>query len=166
MQNEDGYTIQELLVVLIVGSLLVGFSLSLFLFADKLLASWQKTTELRESVHMTLQIIALDIQKSRRILAISDTTCSMARHTGMVVNYRFNGQKIWRNEIPVNADTTIAMSVRIQGVSGIVKESIRKSVVQITVKGVRKMTEYSAEADILLPESSVQQFYASEEKTR
>jgi type II secretory pathway component PulJ len=166
MKNEDGFTIQELLVVLIVGSLLVSFSLSLYLFTGRLISTWQKTTALRESVHRTLHIIALDIEKSQRIVEISDTTCSMVRQTGKVVTYRFNGLGVWRNDIPINSDTAIVMMVRIQRIPGMLQETPSGRRVRMTVKGILKTTEYSAEAGLLLPQSSVQKFYAAGEKSR
>ena len=98
LRREAGFTIQELMVVLIVGSLLVSFSVTLFLFANKLFHSWQKKSEVSIAVARTLETISLDIMQSNQISGRSDSSLVLQRGLRSSVKYLFDGDAVWRNE--------------------------------------------------------------------
>jgi len=74
LKKTDGFTIQELLVVLIVGSLLIGFSMSLFLFTDRLFKTWYGSGEVKMAANRILSQAALDIQQSTAVIEHTDTS--------------------------------------------------------------------------------------------
>src|ERR1039458_3510989 len=90
--NQEGFTIQELLVTLIFGSLLVDFCFSLFLFSDKLFVSWQRRSELRDRTNYAMQTLASDVQGSRGLIMISDSSIILQKIGGKVVHYSFDGK--------------------------------------------------------------------------
>ena len=101
LRPEGGFTIQELLVVLIVASLLVSFSLSLFLFMHKLVSSWERDIEMRGSVDRAVQLIALDVQRSGEVNFNSDSACVLKREAGVSVSYAISAHRVLRNGEPM-----------------------------------------------------------------
>ncbi len=152
---EAGYTIQELLIVLIVGSLLVGFSFSLFLFVNRMFSTWHKTAEFRQQVQSAVRTIATDISRSRRVVTYSDSALVLEKPTGIGVVYAFDGRSIRRDGISVIADTSIACVVSLKRKTAGRDESV---VLNIDVEGRQRMLVYRAGSDILVPKSSVQSF--------
>jgi len=106
LNAQDGFTVQELMVVLVVGSLLVTFSFSLFLFTSKLFSSWHKRTELRSEVSRVLQLIASDVNRSKQILALTDSTLTLATPSAAEITYRVQEHRIWRNHVQVGSEAT------------------------------------------------------------
>lgn len=106
MKNgEAGFTIQELLVVLLVGSFLVSFSLSLLLFAGKLFSSWERAVEVRRTLHRTLAWLDADIRKGVQVEWLGDSLFAVHRRNGRRVEYRFAAGGATRDSIPlVSAD--------------------------------------------------------------
>lgn len=98
-QNEDGFTIQELLVALIVGSLLISFCLSLSLFSNRIFVMWQHKWERKDVVNYALQTIALDIRNSREITNVSDTSFIVQRDNLRPISYFFDATTLRRNDI-------------------------------------------------------------------
>ena len=87
-KNEDGFTIQELLVALVVGSLLMSFCLSLFLFSNKIFVTWH-----------ALQTFAFDIRNSREITNVRDTSLTVQRGDRRPISYFFDKATIRRNGV-------------------------------------------------------------------
>jgi len=99
IKQEDGFTIQEVLVVLIVGSILIGLSLSLFLFTNKLFLTWSGTSDLKSETNRILFQMAFDIQQSREIIEHTDTSFVLSKSVGRIVRYSYNGKTIMRNDV-------------------------------------------------------------------
>ena len=97
--DEKGFTIQETLVVLIVGSLLVSFGLSVFQFTDKLMKKWNKKNEIHAVVNSISQQIALDIQRSGRPGEITDTSLVLAYGLTQEIVFRFTDRSTCRNDV-------------------------------------------------------------------
>ena len=104
-QCESGFTIQELMVVLIVSSLLVTFSFSLFLFTGKLFTSWQKRTELHLEVSRVLQLIASDVHRAKQVLELSDSTMTLVGTSSIQVIYSVQGNRLRRNHHTVGSES-------------------------------------------------------------
>src|SRR5258707_12369735 len=98
-QDQDGFTIQELLVTLVVGSILVSLSFSLFLFASKMYGSWQRKVDVQMSVTHALNLMVLDVLQSKLIPEVSDTALELIIKSGRSVRYHFGSSVIRRNEI-------------------------------------------------------------------
>jgi Tfp pilus assembly protein FimT len=99
--REEGFTIQEILVVLIVSSLLVSFGLSLFQFTGKLVSKWKKKTEVHSLLNSIAQRIALDVQKSNSVSVITDSSLVLEYGIGKQVVFRFNPAGAWRNDVQI-----------------------------------------------------------------
>jgi type II secretory pathway component PulJ len=77
VESEEGFTIQELLVAIVVGSLLVGFSFTLYLFVTKIVQRDIRTREHRESALRTVELIASDIEGSASVTASTDSSLEL-----------------------------------------------------------------------------------------
>ena len=155
IRDEKGFTIQELMVVLIVGSLLVSFSFSLFLFGQKLFTSWQKRTDVRTSVTRALQSISLDILQSNYVAEVSDTSLFLSKKDGIKVRYRFDGTRMWRNGEIISPAKEVSLAVSISEQSTIKKYP---TLLHIKVEGASPALRYSSESDIVPPVSSKANF--------
>lgn len=98
-RNEQGFTLHEVLVAIIVGSLLISLCLVIVSFTGKQIARWKQRTQVEQSVQSTLQRVALDIQRSREILESTDSSLTLDMGIGLVVQYRSNEDGIWRNDV-------------------------------------------------------------------
>ncbi len=113
IKREDGFTIQEVLIVLIVGSILIGLSLSLFLFTNKLFLTWSGTSDLKSETNRILYQMAFDIQQSREIAEHTDTSFVLSRSVGRVVRYSYNGKTLRRNYIELTPQKTARVRVKV-----------------------------------------------------
>jgi len=104
----DGFTIQELLVALNVGFLLVSFSAVLFLSTGKLLRSWQERTAVKAVVQSVTSRLSLDAESSVAIRVAGDSLLTMIGGY-KTVTWSFQRGKVTRNRTIVGED--IAMKV-------------------------------------------------------
>ena len=112
-RDERGFTIQELLVVIIVGSLLISLSFSVYAFTHKLFFSWQLKSEGRETVERVLQQVVYDIQKSKSIDALTDTTLILKSAYEKDAAFLFKNGSIYRNGAPLLYQPGMAVVVKI-----------------------------------------------------
>ncbi|MBI1806232.1 MAG: prepilin-type N-terminal cleavage/methylation domain-containing protein [Ignavibacteria bacterium] len=157
LRNEQGFTMQELLVVLIVSSLLAGFCFSLFLFTSKLLLSWQRNTEVRSIVNGTLNTLVLDVQQSKQVTEITDTTLVLVKRGNRTVVYHFSRNRIFRDHDVVASQDGIQLSVlvskEIQN-----QKSAQAPVLTIKVSGTSTSNTYQSETRVTLPYSGREAF--------
>ena len=99
IQNEEGFTIQEILVVLVISSILISLSLALFQFTNELFQGWQGTNELKSDANRIVHNIALDIQRSNGILERTDTTLLLSSGSRSRVKYSFSHLTLKRNDV-------------------------------------------------------------------
>ncbi len=99
--REEGFTIPEILIVLMVSSMLLSFGLSLFQFTGKFLDTWGRRNEIHSLVNGVTQRVALDIQRSRSVCEMTDSTLVLRHGLGKQVVYQFSKGGIWRNRVPV-----------------------------------------------------------------
>jgi type II secretory pathway component PulJ len=111
--SQAGFTIQEILAVLIMSSLLVSFGLSLFLSTSKLLGSWERKTELHSSVSTILQVLAQDIQKAKLAILLNDSTLVLSQGIGIDVTYRCDGASVLRNGVRVGEKNGVRLRMRV-----------------------------------------------------
>ena len=125
LRDERGFTIQEILVVLVVGFLVVGFGLSLFQFTGKLMGNWSRRSESRTLVNSICQQIAFDIQRSRGVREVTDTSLVLKYDLGRYVVFRFGDKHVWRNDISMGEfpDDMLAVRLTIDSV-GVVYQDI------------------------------------------
>ncbi len=111
--NQEGFTIQELLVVLMVGSLLVSFSLSLFLFTQRMFFSWERDDRMRLAIERSTQAIALDMQQAREVAVRPDSLIVIQGGAGRKHEYRLTADTALRNGLPLLTEKGLRVSGRI-----------------------------------------------------
>jgi type II secretory pathway pseudopilin PulG len=158
ISSEEGYTIQELLVVLIVSSLLFSFGMSIYMSASKTVGGWTKKNELRESVQRTLSVVSSDLMRCSELNDLTDSALSIVRENKFVV-YHFDGKNVCRNDVqlskPENVD--IGMNIVREGDNS----DSTKMLLTITIFGNMKSQAYEATVTVNVPMSSKQLFTAS-----
>jgi prepilin-type N-terminal cleavage/methylation domain-containing protein len=114
IKNENGFTIQEILVVLIVGSILVSLSLALFQFTNELFQMWYGTNELKSDMNRIMHAMALDIQRSNDVIEKTDTTLVLSRGIGWTVTYSLSDNSLKRNEVDLTPQKKKSFRVKIE----------------------------------------------------
>lgn len=109
--EDSGFTLQELLVAVNVGFLMVSFALLLFLSAYKLLGSWQNRTMVKNQVNSAIHRLALDTERGQYISGYADTLLAI-HSSGSSANYHFVKNQIKRNDISLNASGQTQMQGR------------------------------------------------------
>ena len=98
MKNEQGYTVTELLAVLIISSLIIGFCFTTYLFGQRLYSSWNKKADLTALVNKIHQNAVLDVERSKKI-EFTDEGILMQQLGGRVVQYRISADSLMRNDV-------------------------------------------------------------------
>jgi hypothetical protein len=96
IRDERGFTLQETVVVMIVGSFLVGFSYTLFGFVMHFLHTNLETREHHETLQHVAAAICTDIERSEYV-NVSDTCLVLERAQRSPITYRCVNGKIVRN---------------------------------------------------------------------
>jgi len=161
--DDRGFTIQELLVVIIVGSLLVSYGLSVFLFADKLFTSWRLKDDIHSRVTRTFQNILYDIEQAKRIQSITDSSLIIIRCDNKVIDYKFDRHHIFRNNEQVATNDSIQMSVEKLQDSG--RFSFGETPISVAVKANTKGVEFSQKANATTLRSSRAEFVSKPQKS-
>jgi hypothetical protein len=156
--RKEGFTIQEILVVILVGSLLIGFSLSLFLFTNKLFQTWYGNSEMKNSSNRILQQIALDIQQSREIIGQTDTSLVLSKGIGKIVHYIYEGKTLQRNEVDLTPEKSAAVKIKIEMEKDNIPMELRGHVFRIKLLAQSKSIDYEIETDAMAAPSSRSQF--------
>jgi hypothetical protein len=146
IKKEDGFTIQEILVVLLVGSILIGLSLSLFLFTNRLFTTWSGTNNLKNEANRILYNIALDIQKSREISEHTDTSFVLLRNNGRYIRYIYNDKNLYRNEVDMTPNKA-AIKLKIADDYNIGERLDRIPLFHISILVQSPLLDYSASMD-------------------
>jgi len=162
-KSEHGFTIQELMVVLIVGSLLIGFTFSLFLFSNKMMFSWQRKSDVQQTVCRVTQTIASDIMKAKEIKEITETSIILIGKNENQIHYSFDGKYIYRNNDIVYSDDNIQVSMKISEDIKL-REEKNVSLIHLQVTGQLKSINYQSETDVMPLISSKEIFDRSGEK--
>lgn len=147
IKREDGFTIQEVLVVLIVGSILIGLSISLFLFTNKLFLTWSGTNDLKSETNRILYQMAFDIQQLREILEHTDTSFVLSKSVGRVVRYSYNGKTLQRNDVEMTPRKAAAVRVKVVEEHTLGGSSDRAPLFHITVLVQSALLDYTADID-------------------
>jgi hypothetical protein len=98
--DERGFTLQETVVVMIVSSLLVGFSYTLFGFVMHFLHTNLENREHHETVQHITSVLCTDIERSR-CAQLSDSALVLYRDGTSAVRYGRAQGKIMRNGVVI-----------------------------------------------------------------
>ncbi len=90
LKSEDGFTIQELLVAIIAGSMLVGFSFSLYLFVARIVQKDMHAREHKQRAQEAVELITSDIERSSLVIQLNDSTLELgsAMHGHILYTWR------------------------------------------------------------------------------
>ncbi len=154
MADEHGFTLPEIMVAMIVSSIMISLGLGLFLFANKLFKMWYDGTELRSDVNRTVQVLAYDIQQSREVLSLTDSTMTLRLGGGRDVVYRFAGDSVTRNSVSLYSRETGTIRLTVG-----VESSAKSRLYRIEAVGICRNSRYEAGAVAAIPYSSRAAFH-------
>jgi type II secretory pathway component PulJ len=155
--DERGFTIQELMVNVIIGSLLISFSFSLFLFGQKLFLSWQKKSAVQTSVFRTMNTVSHDILNSQSIEGITDSSFILMKGNERKIRYEFKPGSARRNGVPINSVADVDIELRISAIRNYQGEQ-SVAAVRFSVVGKTKFYSYKEETEVAIPGNSKQRF--------
>ena len=155
---EAGFTIQELLVAIIVGSLLFTFAGSVFLFSQKMYIRWHHATNIYRHVNHISQLILLDLEESKHIQTITDSVLTFTRPSGLEVQYRFDGKGVRRNGQILNAGDE-RLIIQADKFSQITPQSV----VVLSVDGMMNNATAGVKNSLVVPMSAREEFLLSVE---
>ena len=102
----NGFTIIELLVAMVVSSFVIVFVLSMYSFAERIMAHQLSRSEVREAISGCTQRIMADIELSTRTDRCDDTSLVLQLEPLKEIKYHFDVSRIWRNGMLMNAPQT------------------------------------------------------------
>lgn len=163
-EDESGFTLQEILIVIAVASLLVSMGLSVVAVINKTFGQWRAESSLRASVNSAISRMAEDVRNSRAILAVSDSMIVISKDVGSAVTYRFYASGIKRNEVMLAGldEPVLTGSVTVKTSPVGRKGGERYFLVQVT--GERKNRLYSAQTMVTVPQSSAVSFLSTNKR--
>jgi len=157
-KTEGGFTIQEILVVLLVSSLLVGFCYSLFSLTKKFLFKWQTKADVHLLVDRVLNTIALDIQKATELSEFTDSTLVIERENGGLIRYRFDGVRITRSGDVIATEEGLSILVSILPDTSTPRGPDDPPNLSVKVEGKSKASDYYAETRVRVRKSGTEAF--------
>jgi prepilin-type N-terminal cleavage/methylation domain-containing protein len=157
LRDEQGFTLHEVLVAIVVRSLLVGFGLSVFLFAQKLLTAHERMSDLKGDVDRTLFTLSTDIGQASRIKEISDTSLVLVVANRRIITYRCDSVMVGRNGIRTH-DAAVHLKLTMVSLQPQSGQTVAMRALRIRVAGERGEAHYSAETVALFPWSARQEF--------
>ena len=95
-REESGFTLQETIVVIVLGMLLVGFSYSLYQFVTSFVSRNLDKRRHHESVEHMAAMISLEVERSRSAIA-TDSSFILTFPHAKTVEYKSIGERLLRN---------------------------------------------------------------------
>jgi prepilin-type N-terminal cleavage/methylation domain-containing protein len=160
LANEEGFTIQELMIVLVIGSILIGGIWSLYLFAEKVSLTWKRTSEFSEAASEIFATLTADLGEAYVGMALTDTSLIIVKDRwGRTVKYQFRDGQVVRNRVSLyqveGSTLTIRIKITERGPSG------EPAVVSVEMKGQSRGSTFERSASVRLPASSVFSYNAA-----
>lgn len=152
MKSENGFTMIELMVVLITGLLIAGISLSAYFFSEHSFYVWDKKASVTRMAEGIAQVIAADVRRAKNVALISDSVVFLGQTDCREVSYHFGERTITRNDVTINGDTLIAADAGI---------AVSPFGYDINVGAMSKFKAESLHVSARQLESSVSSFRAS-----
>lgn len=135
--KEGGFTIPEILVVIMVGSLVIGFALSLFLFVAKLVSGWQKSTELRDQVQGVAYMVIQEMDRALRVEPVDDSTWTIVLPADRRVIYCASAGAVFRNETRLLGEQDIFIRLSITSSSPQISDGVAHGSFTVLAEGTR-----------------------------
>jgi prepilin-type N-terminal cleavage/methylation domain-containing protein len=141
-----GFTVVELLVAMVVSSLVAGFVVPMYLFAEKGMARQQKRCDVRDVVYGCMQRITIDVESCTEMERCDDTSLVLQQNPFKEIRYHFDPSRVWRNGIPMN-DLQIELNVHVSSNEDTISNLPKRSW-NIRVVGWQGPVRDSAEVNI------------------
>jgi hypothetical protein len=155
LESEEAFTIPELLVVILAGSLIIGFCCTLYALVERHMSSELHARDHRHSLERTLQKMTYDAQRSGRMV-VSDSTIEFSASQVSNILYRVCRKGIERNGILMNPDEGARWTFAFTCAAG--DTSLVKRSVLLKLSGSWKHDSASATALLATPWSSASEF--------
>lgn len=152
LTSESGFTIQELLVAIVAGSMLVGFSFSLYLFVARIVQKDVGRSEHRACVLKTVELIASDIGQSSWIELLTDSTLGLGTVSGRSIFYSRKQGSVFRNAFTLGPSEGERWSLHFQS------SSDGRGGILILLKSSWKEDSLEAHVEAHIPQSSAVKF--------
>lgn len=120
LADPSGFTINELIVAMVVGSILIGYAFELYTFASRIVSHWRARTELEGAAQAIFHRMMLDLQRSSDVTIDGDTVLVMQGDTRVTALYRISRGTVVRNDAPMNAPDVVQVSVHASRVGNMV----------------------------------------------
>lgn len=136
--RESGFTLQEVLVAVNIGFLIVSFSLLLLLSVTKIVGSWQNRINVKNTVNTLANRITIDAETSEIMRIYPDTLLELENRRGRLIRYRFYENRVTRNDMLLNNGE------KLQLMSSLAYTQTKdgNSVLKVEVTGKSKEYEY------------------------
>ncbi len=112
LKNEEGFTIQELVVVLVVGSLLFIFSNITFTFIQKTYNTWTGRIQQHDDFLRTSAQIIRDIHSSEEVYTQDDSTTVLVTTNEDTVHYHMQNNSLFRNEMMMFKSDSLRLNIQ------------------------------------------------------
>ncbi len=113
MRNEHGFTVTEVTVVLLIGSLIAGFSYSAYSYFTRSFYIWEKKSGIVCLADASAQIISGDLRKAKTVTLPSDSLVLLSQVDGKELVYHFSSKSVVRNDIHFDEDPSVGTSAMI-----------------------------------------------------
>lgn len=156
--REAGFTITEILVVITIGSLVIGFALSLFLFVARLASGWQKETELKDQVRGVARAVMRDMDRALRAEPVNDSTWVITLPGDRSVTYRAWAGAVYRNDARLVSDKDVFIRLSVSSSPSRGARSQVEDTFIIVAEGSRRGRIERASTAVALARSSKLEF--------
>ena len=102
--NEDGFTVVEFIIVLLLASILFGAASSIYLFANKWVIRWQSDISLENSAHLMLTALSKDLRRASDLVITSDSSWVLHSEAGKMTQYVLSDSLVLRNGIKLHRE--------------------------------------------------------------
>ncbi len=109
-----GFTAVELLIVMALALLIVGFSFKGFLLFKRNLMHWQERITLEQAGQRIIKSLTEDLYKLRGIHQADPTTITFEDYKGDTLTYRLKNQNIFKNGYPLLHNQILAQFLKFE----------------------------------------------------
>jgi prepilin-type N-terminal cleavage/methylation domain-containing protein len=113
LADESGFTINELIVAMVVGSILVGYAFELYVFATRIITSWRARTEITGAAEGVLNRMTLDLQRSSDLIKEGDSLFVMISDNRQIASYHVARGMVMRGDVPMQASEKTHIGVQL-----------------------------------------------------
>ena len=97
MQDDEGYTLVELMVALLLTLMLGGVLFALYLSTTTWVEPWRREIALEDDVHLIVQRLTADLTYAEQLTREDDATWTLTYPSGSIVRYSYQDRSLMRN---------------------------------------------------------------------